>query len=68
MICPYCKKEMRFGYIQSSRMLVWDKEKLSGVILPSNGGIKLTPRFSKTYAIKAHFCETCNILLSTLNE
>lgn len=36
MKCPYCKQEMVLGYIQSSRMLVWDKEKLSGIIIPNS--------------------------------
>ena len=44
MKCPYCKQEMVLGYIQSSRMLVWDKEKLSGIIIPNSleDGMRLT--------------------------
>lgn len=70
MKCPYCDGDMVLGYIQSSRMLVWDTEKLSVVILPSSNGVgmKLTQRFSKTHAIKSHFCENCNLLLSMLTE
>ena len=70
MKCPYCDKEMVLGYIQSSRMLVWDKEKRSGIILPSSNGVGiiLTKRFSKTHAIKSYLCKNCNLLLSMLTE
>ena len=69
MKCPYCNTPMILGYLQSSRMLVWDTEKLSGLILPSKDGIgrTLTKRFSKTHAIEAFFCEECKLLLSRLN-
>ena len=55
MNCPYCQQEMAAGYIQSSRMLVWDRQLLSGAISPAYGsdGMILTERLnlSKAYAI-----------------
>ncbi len=70
MKCPYCKQEMVLGYIQSSRMLVWDKEKLSGMIIPNSpeDGMILTKGIWKKHAIESNFCEKCSILLSVLKE
>lgn len=69
MNCPYCNCDMVLGYLQSSRMLVWDREKLSGIIIPSaESGMQLTKTFSKRHAIKTYFCEKCKILLSVLDE
>lgn len=72
MNCPYCQQEMAAGYIQSSRMLVWDRQLLSGAITPAHGsdGMILTERFhlSKAYAISAHYCEKCKLFLSMLTE
>lgn len=70
MKCPYCGRDMILGYIQSSRALVWDTEKLSGVILPSSDGAGriLTKGLFKKQAIESHLCETCNLLISALDE
>lgn len=69
MKCPYCGADMVPGYLQSSRMLVWDREKLSDVILPSSdGGRCLTKRLARTHAIRSYLCENCDILLSAPKE
>ena len=72
MNCPYCQQEMAAGYIQSSRMLVWDRQLLSGAITPAHGsdGMILTKRFhlSKAFAINAYYCKSCNILISKLDD
>ena len=69
MNCPYCNSDMVLGYLQSSRMLVWDIEKLSVVVIPcTECGKQLTRTFSKSHAIKTYFCERCKILLSVLDE
>ena len=72
MNCPYCQQEMPAGYIQSSRMLVWDRGLLSGAITPAHGsdGMFLTKRFllSKAFAINANYCKSCNVLISKLDD
>mgnify|MGYP000316814689 CR=1 FL=1 len=72
MNCPYCQQEMAAGYLQSSRMLVWDRKLLSDAITPAYGsdGMILTKRFhlSKAFAINAYYCEKCKLFLSPLDE
>lgn len=61
---------MVLGYVQSSRILVWDKELLSGFIVPSSEGFVLTRGISlfKGHGIEAHLCKKCQVLISKLNE
>ena len=63
---------MAAGYLQSSRMLVWDRQLLSGAITPAHGsdGMILTERFhlSKAFAINSHYCKSCNVLISKLDD
>lgn len=63
---------MAAGYVQSSRMLVWDRQLLSGAISPAYGsdGMILTERLnlSKAYAINAYYCKSCNVLISKLDD
>ena len=68
--CPYCDNEMVLGYLHSSGALVWDKEILRDVIIPSSEGLILTKKtaWSKALNIKAHYCENCRLLLSKLDE
>ena len=70
MNCPYCGEEMVLGYVQSSRAVIWDKEILSGIIIPSSEGMALTKKISFVDALgfKAHLCEKCQVLISKLNE
>lgn len=72
MNCPYCQREMAAGYIQSPRMLVWDRKLLSGAITPAYGsdGMILTDRLhlSKAFAISSHYCKSCNVLISKLDD
>lgn len=72
MNCPYCQQEMAAGYLQSSRMLVWDRQLLSGAISPAYGsdGMILTERLHlfKAFAISSHYCKSCNVLISKLDD
>lgn len=71
MECPYCQQEMISGYIQSSNPLVWEKKILYGVILPtSEGGMLLSDYFTfiKSHAISSHYCKSCNVLISKLDD
>lgn len=72
MECPYCQQKMISGYIQSSNPLVWDRKLLSDAITPAYGsdGMILTERFhlSKAFAISSHYCKSCNVLISKLDD
>lgn len=62
--CPYCGKEMRAGYLQSSRYLVWDPEIKYGAILPGKEGFCLTRKLFSENAVPSRYCEHCCLLIT----
>lgn len=66
MLCPYCQEEMKNGYLQSSRSLVWSSVELSGIILPrEEGDFHVTTGMFK-HVIESKYCPHCKILVSFL--
>jgi hypothetical protein len=68
MICPYCGKEMREGFVQGARGVIFSEERKSICILPSKAmkDIDITG-FWKT-AAPANYCDDCRILLAKVEE
>ena len=66
MICPYCKKEMRKGYVDKQSIsipLEWypASPKSKGVLARSRESIKLTRSFGDSVIV--HRCEDCKKLI-----
>lgn len=73
MECPYCRYEMKEGYLQSAGNMVWSDEVVDGVILPfkeaGNGGYSgfyVTNNLIRRNTIVSHYCENCKLLLTKL--
>lgn len=69
MRCPYCNEEMENGYIKSSHLMYWGKEKELGFILED---IKLVKNFWKGILkgnfVNASHCSRCNKIIISLDE
>lgn len=67
MICPYCKKEMEKGLIQSGEELSWSKGEKRHFFLNAGfykDSIVLSKRsFSKGSAVTAFVCRDCQKVL-----
>lgn len=72
MKCPYCSSEMKSGYLQSSRGMLWDTVKIKGACLtPEPGSIVLgraVPPLFGFIAVESSYCETCGILITPVKE
>lgn len=71
MKCPYCSSEMKSGYLQSSRGMLWDTVKIKGAFLtPEPGSIVLgrVPPLSGFIAVESSYCETCGILITPVKD
>ena len=69
MICPYCKQEMRRGYIEQGRTrLVWYpyESRDEGLFLRKDK-LKLAPPFVWC-EVTVHRCESCKKLIIDENE
>lgn len=67
MTCPYCGSEMKNGYLQSSRVIVWSSEILYFTIVPKGGGDFRASKEAGVWGahnLRSNFCEECNILIS----
>lgn len=66
MQCPWCGEEMKDGYLQSSRTLVWSSIELSGFILPrEEGDFRVSPSMFKNI-VPSKYCPHCGILISQI--
>ena len=69
MKCPYCGSEMESGYLRSSRVFVWGKEKELGI---QKNTIKLVGPFLKGmfegFYAKAQHCIVCKKLIVDLED
>ena len=64
MICPYCNNEMREGYIQGARGVVFSEdEKLLFVAKNpfSKKDVQICGMLG--YTSPAHYCDNCNCLI-----
>ena len=64
MKCPYCNNEMREGYIQGARGVIFSEEEKMLFIAknPFNKkDIKICSMWE--WASPAHFCDKCNCLI-----
>ena len=63
MKCPYCKKEMELGFIQSQQEISWkkgDKKPLMGRAQFHEGSVILSKlSFLKGSAVTAFLCREC---------
>ncbi len=65
MECPFCKREMEIGVIQSQSELAWTPKKAKLVLAPyQKGSIFLADREPFSYAsILAYCCIRCNKII-----
>ena len=72
MICPYCNKEMKKGYISQQNLfipLTWYSNEKKGVMYKKNETVKLTAAL-KGGEVFADYCPECKKIIidtSTLN-
>ena len=60
MRCPYCKKEMEYGFVQSSKEIIFsDDKRKSPFVGPRDGDIRLTSGFWAPATCKAWHCPEC---------
>ena len=68
MKCPYCNEEMEKGYIKSSHLIHWGKEKNLG---PGSNDINLINRslggFFKGNFVESNYCGCCNKIIISLD-
>ena len=66
MRCPYCGKEMEFGYITSGHPFLWGPTKEFGAFL--QGRIRLSKGFWNGCSCEAYVCHECGKLIADLPE
>ena len=60
MLCPWCNQEMKQGFLQSSRGVIFAPEVKEGVVLAlEEEDVKLTKRFWSTPRALAWHCAGC---------
>lgn len=69
MICPYCKKEMKQGYLQANSNILFSAQKHRLKMLPSDPSEKLIARQMMSPAtVNAYFCIDCNKMIIDGND
>ena len=65
MICPYCKKEMEPGVIQSPHELSWQRKKhiFSASWLHNDSVVLSEFSFIRGSAVTAHLCRDCHAVI-----
>lgn len=66
MNCPFCGRDMDWGFVQSRRMIIYtDKEKHDGLsfLVPGKDDIRLTPASSAPPTCAAFHCPACRKVL-----
>ena len=60
MLCPWCNQEMKQGFLQSSRSIIFSPEIAEGVVMAlREGEVKLTKHFWSTPRAPAWHCAGC---------
>lgn len=61
MLCPYCGKEMKTGFLQAASNILFSEKKHILHMRPSNEQDILLARQSMyPAAVTAHYCEDCH--------
>lgn len=76
MKCPYCQKEMQFGYLQNgSQPVQWlpDGEKPSMFSFSkAENGVELVNKFAPLkangYKAEANYCPACKVVIAQTKE
>ena len=68
MKCPFCNEEMEKGYIKSSHLIHWGKDRKLGFF--PNDDLKLVKRgrmgFVRGHFAEAHYCGSCRKIIVEL--
>ena len=68
MKCPYCDAEMQAGYVRSSQVMRWGKNK---ELAPDAQDIRLTKYFWKGlfegFFVPSHYCGNCKKIILSLH-
>jgi len=68
MDCPYCKNDMKEGFIPRDRYSIkWIPGEDSGIFAQFRKGIKLT-RTLEDGSVAAYFCEGCKKIIIDLDD
>ena len=69
MKCPYCGDELEQGYIKSSQVLFWGKDKELGFVL---GNVRLSKNplrgFFCGHFVPSGYCDKCRKIIVSLDE
>ncbi len=70
MNCPYCGKEMKEAYLQSSHQIYLNKGKRPRIFSSGDLSSRHLSRFSliKAPYVKAAYCEDCEKIIISLKE
>ncbi len=69
MQCPYCKKEMGKGLLQSGKMMLWTRKKHYLSLRPKGDDLLLDENYLTGTAVPAWICRSCQkILIDYANE
>lgn len=68
MNCPNCGKEMKAGYIGSSRRIWWDTEENENIAVMTEQGFYLTKFSFDISNVKSYHCENCELLITNLKD
>lgn len=64
MLCPYCGKEMRKGYIQAASHIIFSEKKHLLKLYPSNAqDIQIAEQTLVPAAVSAYYCTRCEMFI-----
>lgn len=64
MICPYCKQEMKKGFIQSPRQIFWGEKKHKTFFIPSEEGeFAISKGVFTGSTAEADYCSNCEKII-----
>ncbi len=66
MKCPLCGGAAERGYIQSSRQIIWSRDKKEGFFLAGDGDIKLTEGTLKPGITESFVCPKCKMIFTPI--
>lgn len=63
MTCPYCRRDMEQGLLQSQRVIFFTKKKKVWLLTPVGDDVKVSKNNWTTPNAEAHLCRSCEKII-----
>jgi len=63
MTCPYCRRDMEHGLLQSQRVIFFTKKKKAWFFTPAGDDVKVSKNNWTAPNAEAHLCRSCGKII-----